>query len=184
MGQPKQTLPWGDSTVLRTVVDNLSAAGAGPVVCVLGHLAAEIAVLLEGSPAVVVFNEDYSRGDMLRSYQLGVQHIRDTYPGCPGVLLALGDQPHVPVHVIKKVCDAAYAQPQLLVIPSHNMRRGHPIYLPRPLWDDLLILGEEESLRTLLQRQQGQIAYVDIDTDAILRDMDTPTDYASLSAES
>ena len=30
MGSPKQLLPWGDSTVIATVVQNLTAAGAVP----------------------------------------------------------------------------------------------------------------------------------------------------------
>jgi len=60
------------------------------------------------------------------------------------------------------------------------MRRGHPFYLPARLWDELLLLTFEETLRTLVQRNQTAITYVNVDTDAILHDIDTQADYQTL----
>ena len=184
MGEPKQMLPWGDRTVLGTVAQNLADAGAFPVLCVVGHRAAEMAAALGDAPVDLLRNPHYLQGEMLSSYQTGVRHLQTTSPRCLGTLLALGDQPHIPVAVIQQVLDQARATPDAIVIPSFEMRRGHPFYLPASLWPDLLSLTHEETLRTMLQRHNAMITYVNVDTDAILRDIDTPADYQALSNQS
>ncbi|RME60146.1 MAG: nucleotidyltransferase family protein [Caldilineae bacterium] len=178
MGRPKQLLPWGEGVVIQAVVNHLAAAGAEPVICVVGHRGEEVAAALAGTGAHILHNPDYRSTEMLRSYQLGVETLLET--GCPGALLALGDQPHLPVAVIRQILEQAQASLASIVIPSHNMRRGHPIYLPRRFWRDLLQLGQSESLRDLLNRCNDAIMYVNVDTDAIRRDMDAPEDYEAL----
>ena len=178
MGSPKQLLPWGDTTVIATVVQNLSAASALPVICVVGHRQAEMRAALRFTQAEIVFNPDYAHAEMLSSYQAGIRQLANRL--CAGALIALGDQPHIPVSIIRQVVEQAQKTPDKLVIPSCNMRRGHPFYVPRRLWSALLALGEEETLRTLLIRYANEIGYVNVDNDVILRDMDTQDDYANL----
>ena len=189
MGRFKQLLPWGDGTVIATTAQNLAAAGAGPVVCVVGHrgdeVAAEVQAALQPDVLQIVYNRQYDSGEMLSSFQAGVDFLQGSRgAGEQGGLLSLSDQPHVPVDVIRAIVQQAQRTPGRIVIPSHNFRRGHPIYLPRSLWTDLLALGADETLRTLIVRYDHQITYVNVDTDAILRDMDTPSDYEALRGKS
>lgn len=181
MGEPKQLLPWGASTVIGTVVGNLLAAGAQPVVCVTGHQHAQIGVALAAWPVQLVYNAAYATTEMLTSYQLGLRTLEST--SCRGALLALGDQPHLEVTVLQTIMAQAQATPDRLVIPSHNNRRGHPIYLPRVLWAALLALDETASLRTVIAQHSSEIVYTVVDTAAILRDMDTPAEYQALRAD-
>ena len=51
MGQFKQLLPWGDSPVIRAVVDNLHAAGADPILCVTRPRPEEVPAALAAGPA-------------------------------------------------------------------------------------------------------------------------------------
>ncbi|MBI1297766.1 NTP transferase domain-containing protein [bacterium] len=184
MGEFKQLLPWGQSTVIASVVANLAAAGASPILCVVGHRGDAVAGALAGLPAQVLYNSDYAEIEMLRSYQIGVRSLcADPAMDAPGTLLALGDQPHIPVDVLQRIIKEAKLTPDQLVIPSHQMRRGHPIYLPRRLWPNLLALGADQSLRDLLNRPGEAVAYVEVDTDAIRRDMDYWVDYQALLAE-
>ncbi len=196
MGRFKQLLPWGNSTVIRTVVENLHTAGAAPVLCVTGHRADEVAAALAGSPAQLIANPHYAASEMLTSYQSGIaalcnsQFTPSTGSGrrihnsqFSGALLFLADQPHIPPAVIRQVIAQARATPEQVVIPSHQMRRGHPIYLPRRLWDALLALPVDASLRDLLNRHSAEIVYVDVETDAIRRDMDEWGEYEELREE-
>ena len=188
MGSFKQLLPWGNGTVIRTIVDNLHAAGAAPVLCVTGHRADEVAGELDGSPAQIVHNPHYTTSEMLTSYQSGIAALNNSqftihnsqFSGC---LLALADQPHIPVNVLRQVIEQAQSTPEQIVIPSHEMRRGHPIYLPRRLWDELLVLPLDASLRHLLNGHGDEIVYVDVETDAIRRDMDEWGEYERLRGE-
>lgn len=188
MGRFKQLLPWGDSTVIRSVVDNLHAAGAEPVLCVTGHRAEEVAAALADSPARILPNPRYAEAEMLTSYQAGIAALDNSpFTGhhlqFSGALLCLADQPHIPVAVIRQVIGQARRTPDAIVIPSHHMRRGHPIYLPAALWPELLALPVTASLRDLLARWEDKIVYVTVDTDAIRRDMDKWEEYERLSKE-
>lgn len=184
MGEFKQLLPWGQTTVIASVVANLAAAGTSPILCVVGHRGDDVAGALAGLPAQMLYNPDYAEIEMLRSYQIGVQSLCDgAGVDTSGTLLALGDQPHIPVDVLQRIIEEAKQTPDRLVIPSHQMRRGHPIYLPRRLWPDLLALGADQSLRDLLNRPGEEIVYVDVETDAIRRDMDYWVEYRALLAE-
>ncbi len=180
MGSPKQLLPWGDSTVIATVVQNLTLAGVEPVICVVGHRQAEVAAALVHTHAEIIFNADYAHTEMLTSYQTGIRRLLATE--CSGALIALGDQPHIPATVIQQVVEQARQTPEQVIIPSYNMRRGHPFYIPRTLWLALLALGNDDSLRTLLKRYPDEIGYVVVETDTILRDIDVPADYTALQA--
>ena len=72
---------------------------------------------------------------------------------------------------------------QTLVIPSHAMRRGHPILLPRWLWDEVLALPAGATLRSVIQRHAAAIRYVEVDTATVLADLDTPEQYAAAARE-
>lgn len=180
MGSPKQLLPWQDTTVLGAVVCKLAAAGAQPVICVVGHRREEMIRALAGTPAIVVDNPDYLQGEMLSSYQAGLHHLRDASAAYAGAFLALGDQPHIPIAVLAAMVAQAAQTPDQLIIPRYGERRGHPIYLPARLWPELLALGAHETLRTLVVRHAATIVYVPVETDAILRDIDTRGDYQAL----
>ncbi len=186
MGAPKQLLPWQATTVLGAVIEHLRQAGAGPLVVVVGHEAAAVRAALADAPVQIVANPDYSTGEMLSSHQAGLRRLlSQAHEGdeLSGALLALGDQPHIPADVIRQVIEQARRTPDALVIPSYAMRRGHPLYLPARLWQEALALDATHSLRTLLTRHEASIRYVEVDTPAILRDIDTPQDYAALKPD-
>jgi len=181
MGEPKQLLPWDHATVIETVVRNLTTGGANPVLCVVGHQAEQVGAAVRGTEALVIHNRGYRHYDLLSSYQTGVAWLsKEVGDDIVGTLLALGDQPHVSAEIIGRIVTQASKQPDAIVIPSHNMRRGHPIVIPRRLWPELLALGDDDILRALINRHANNIIYVNIKQDHILYDLDTPAEYARL----
>lgn len=185
MGQPKQLLPWGDQTVIEAVVNNLAAAGVSPIVCVVGRNAQEVGDQLSNASVHTVYNTAYFRREMLYSFQLGLKHLNaicseTTQPLCAGTLFSLGDQPHVSAYVIEKIVAQVRQTPRRIVVPSYQMRRGHPFFIPRSLWPQILDLGPADTLRSVVQQHAQSIAYVNLTTDSVLTDIDTPADYARL----
>jgi molybdenum cofactor cytidylyltransferase len=84
------------------------------------------------------------------------------------------------VGVVQQVVNAFEASNgHALVIPSHAMRRGHPILLPRWLWPEVLALPAGDTLRTVIQRHAAAIRYVEVDTASVLADLDTPEQYVA-----
>lgn len=173
---PKPLLPWGRSTVIETVVSTLLAAQVDEVIVVTGHRAQEIEARLAGYAVRCVANPDYARGDMLSSIQAGLRAMdRDT----AAALLALADQPQMEVDVARQVVQAFRGgDGRGLIVPSHAMRRGHPIALPRRLWPEILALGFDDTLRSVIQRHAEEIEYLTVPTPSVLADLDTPEQYA------
>jgi molybdenum cofactor cytidylyltransferase len=173
---PKPLLPWGASTVIETVVGTLLAAGIEDVIVVTGHQREAIEAALAGYAVRCIRNPAYASGEMLSSIQAGLAAAN---PACAGALLALTDQPQMQLDVVQQVLRAFDGSGgQALVIPSHAMRRGHPILLPRWLWDEVMALPAGATLRRAIQRHAAAIRYVEVDTPSVLADLDTPEQYA------
>ncbi|MEJ5224271.1 MAG: nucleotidyltransferase family protein [Anaerolineales bacterium] len=175
MGQPKLTLPWGRTTVLGQVTATLTAAGVTDIAVITGgwraEVEAEVARLAASLPVRAVFNPHYAQGGMLSSIQCGLRAMR---PGCEAALIALGDQPQVSQRSVQAVL-GALAQPGVtVVVPSWQRRRGHPILIMRPAWDDLLHWQPPLTLRDFLNQQT--LTYVEAD-ETIVMDLDTPESY-------
>lgn len=180
---PKQLLPWGAHTVIEQVVTTLLQAGfaAEAITVVTGHRREQVEAAVARLGVRCVHNPAYAEADMLSSIQAGLRSL----PGeCQGALLVLADQPQMQVQTVRQVVEAfRVSGGQALVIPSYQMRRGHPILLPARLWPEVLALSADASLRAVVQRHADEIRYVVVDTPTVLADMDTPEDYRAAAPQ-
>jgi len=167
-------LPWGQTTVIGQVVDSLLSAGVSPIRVVTGGAREEIEQALQGRPVELLFTPDYAKGEMQVSLQLGLNSLPREIEAA---LVVLGDQPRMRVDTVHQVLAAAADHPGKLVVPSYQMRRGHPWLVPARFWDEILALRLPQTLRDFMRRNAEEIAYVNVDTDSILQDLDTPEDY-------
>ena len=178
MGQLKQLLPFGPHTIIEQVATTLLASSVDEVVVVTGYEPARVAAALRPYPVRCVFNPDFAAGEMISSVQVG---LRALPPEATAALLAIADQPQIEGQVIEQVLTAwRSGSSDRIVIPSYQMRRGHPICLPRALWPAVWSLGRQDSLRSLWRTYAAQIDYVTVATPSILGDLDTPADYQRL----
>lgn len=180
MGRPKMLLPWGDGTVLEAVVRTLLAAGVRRTAVVLGHRAAEhrsaLRSLARDGRVMLVENPRYPEG-MLTSAQCGAAALlREEARGEPAaaVLIALGDQPQITPGLVARLTAGHRGG---LTVPAFGGRRGHPLCVDRRFLPDLLALPPAEGLRGLFRRHPEAVAPVAVDSDEILRDIDTPAAY-------
>jgi molybdenum cofactor cytidylyltransferase len=91
-------------------------------------------------------------------------------------LIGLGDQPQLSLEAARKVLSAFESSGAQLVVPSYNLRRGHPWLVQCDLWSELLSLKSPQTLRDFLNSHAREIHYVETDQ-TILKDLDTPEDY-------
>lgn len=174
MGRPKMSLPWGNETVLTRVVSIFKNAGVEDVVVVTGGAREQVERLLANVEVRTIYNEDYARGGMLSSVQCGMRMLgRQTQ----AALIGLGDQPQVRERTVRMVCEAFLETKSNIVVPSFQMRRGHPWLVARPLWEGVLKMKPPQSLRDFLSACQAEVHYVNVDDPNVLADLDTPEDY-------
>ena len=173
MGQPKMLLPWGKSTVLQTVITTFQTAGIRDILVVTGGAHDQVSALV-GQSVQIVYNENYARGEMLSSIQTGLNVKKSE---SRAVLIALGDQPQIQAKSIQKILQEHNQTNAPLIVPSYQMRRGHPWLVARELWDEILRMPVGETSREFLNRHARDIHYVQMDTPTILQDLDTPEEY-------
>jgi len=175
MGQPKVLLPWTKhKTIIEHIIDQLTLARLQNITVVTGNRAGEVRQLATRAGANVAHNAEFATGEMLSSLKAGLQAMP---PYVSAALVVLGDQPRIQPKVITQVL-TAYAEGQGdIVAPSYQMRRGHPILIDREFWPEILALPSDGAPRDVIERHKDRIAYVTVDTDSILRDVDTQQDY-------
>jgi len=174
MGQPKMLMPWGNSTVLGHVLSIFKEAGIQDIVVVIGGYRDQIEESIVNFNVRRVFNADYSNGEMVSSIQCGLKEIQNQ---TQAILIGLGDQPQVQEGTVRLICETYQNKKSNIIMPSYQMRRGHPWLVARPYWDELLALQSHQSPRDFLQRHHSDIEYVNIDNPTIIADLDTPEDY-------
>lgn len=173
MGEPKQLLRFGESTIVETVADNMLGAKFDEVIVVVGHRAAQIQEQLRTRPVRIVFNPDYREG-MLTSAQAGIKALEQS----EAFALMLVDQPFISSALINQVIDAYVQTDKGIAIPSYNYKRGHPvIFHQRYVREVLALASESGGVRTLFKKYDNDIHYVPVDTDRVLRDIDYREDY-------
>jgi molybdenum cofactor cytidylyltransferase len=186
MGQPKMLLPWGNVSVLEHVIAVFARAGIEDILVVTGAVREQMEGALmkyaQRYPVRSVHNETYSDGEMLSSLQCGLRALASPLlpsaeTSTTAALVGLGDQPQIQERSVRLVCEAFRKTESLLVVPSFQMRRGHPWLVAHPLWAELLELNPPQSPRDFLNAHAGDIHYVNTDTPSILDDLDTPEDY-------
>jgi len=168
MGQQKMLMPWGNTTVLGKVIETLQTAGVEDIRLVTNSATA---AQITNHQLPITLNNN---GEMLESIQLGLQAQK---PSAEATLICLGDQPQVEEESVRKVCEGFRQNRSRIVVPSHQMRRGHPWLIAREFWDEILKLRAPESMRDFLNKHGDIIFYVECDSPKILQDIDTPADY-------
>jgi molybdenum cofactor cytidylyltransferase len=174
MGPLKQLLPYGEHTVIEQIVSVLLMCPLDEVVVVTGHARQAIEDRLAGWPVRPVFNPNFREGEMLSSVQCGLSAF---HPQVEAALIVLGDQPQIEAGVVRQIIETYHETGASLVIPSFQMRRGHPMLIDRCYWSEILSLGADRTLREAVNAHAGQVHYVVVATDSVLRDMDTPEEY-------
>ena len=175
MGAFKPLLPFDGATVIERCIANLRAAGASELVVVTGYRGAELAARLAGSGVTCVHNPAYAETQMFDSLRIG---LRALPPGCGTVLLTPGDVPLVRPETIRALLAAAGG----FVCPACGGRRGHPAALDASYIPALLGYSGEGGLRGAVAALGIPTADVETSDEGMLRDLDTPADYAEVLA--
>jgi molybdenum cofactor cytidylyltransferase len=173
MGCQKLLLPFGEKTIIETVVDHILVSGIKNVWVVLGSHREEIEKVLSNWPVKTCYNEHFSEG-MHTSVICGFQHLPDS---ALAALVCLGDQPFIPVNVIRSVINAWKNSGKGIVIPTFKGKQGHPTLFDLRFREEILNLDPKCGLRSVIMQFPDQIVHTESNFQLILEDIDTKNDY-------
>jgi len=175
MGAFKPLLPFGDSTVLESCIDNLHEAKVNEIIVVVGHRVDELQAHLKDTNLKFAFNGD-PNSEMGVSIARGVEQLSDD---ADALLIALVDHPAVSGDTIKTIVDA-WVEGAQFVQPEFNGRGGHPVLIDLSFRNELLNLDPEKGLRKLFEAHRDRVKRLTVDSPFVARDMDTWEDYVQL----
>jgi molybdenum cofactor cytidylyltransferase len=173
MGRPKMLLPFNGSTMIETVIRNVSESKVDKILVVLGAERDAISDKISKLNATCCQNEDYKDG-MLSSVRCGFIHLPADYKA---VLVFQGDQPLITQNAINTVIDAYLSSGKGIVIPVYNTKRGHPLLLDIKYRKEIEKLTPDEGLRSLSNKFPEDVLEIETSESGILRDFDTFDDY-------
>lgn len=173
MGSQKLLLPFGENTIIETVIDNVLNSSIDHVMVVLGPKQESILKVIGKRPVKFCHNKEHEKG-MLSSIICG---IRALPADAVSALIFLGDQPGIPPTVTNSVIEAYNEELFGIVIPVHNHRRGHPLLVDMKYRKEVEKLDLEEGLRALRHHFPQDVLEVEVDEPGILVDIDTSEDY-------
>lgn len=176
LGQPKQLLPFGDTTLLGHAVGQARAAAAlDEVIVVIGGAAAEVRARVDLGGATVVENPQFGEG-CAASYRTGLGVVD---PRAEAVVILLGDQPGVDHTVIDTVVEEWRRTRDPIMLASYQGREGHPLIFARDLFGSLAALHGDKAAWKIVDAHRDWIRAIPLDRPHP-RDVNTPEDYEAL----
>jgi len=182
MGQPKQLLPYGELTLLETVIERVLVTPMSGLAVVTNAAVAEALDLTDDPRFLTVLNDD-PESQMLDSIRRGAEALQGFFgvPPDAGLMVCPGDMPDVDADTVH-ACIRAFgglaiaAEREDIVVAAHEGKRGHPIIVPWALTAELADI-REGGLAQLLARYPERVHLVERPSAGVTRDIDTPEDY-------
>ena len=184
-GEPKQLLPFADTTLIGWVVRQAQRTlHLDEVIVVLGRSADEIRERVDFGDAKVVENLVFTEG-CASSYRAGLAAV-DSH--ADAIMIILGDQPGITPEVIDSLAEdwrRSNASIAICTYEGRNGRRkGHPMIFARSLFDELEVLHGDKAAWKLVDANASAVLEVDLAL-PFPEDINTRADFERIaSAES
>ena len=169
----KLLLKFHDQTMVSHVVDQLVASNASDIVVVTGNDYEDVTKSII-QKVEFTHNPDYNQG-LSSSLKAGIAALPSS---ADGVMICLGDMPYITSNHYDRLI-AAFA-PGKIVVPTSNGKIGNPLIFSREYFKGFKDLSGDKGARKLLKEYPKQVVQVDLGTDAIFNDIDTPDAYQDI----
>jgi molybdenum cofactor cytidylyltransferase len=171
-GQRNKLLEMLDGVPLVVrVVHAALASRARPVIVVTGHEAAAVEHALADLDVRIVHNPDFAEG-LSTSLKAGIGALPEDVDGA---VVSLGDMPRIEArHLDRLIAAFSPKEGRGIVVPVHLGKRGNPVLFARAYFPELLAIEGDTGARHIIAASASEVAEVDLGTDAIFLDIDTP----------
>jgi len=162
--------------VVRRVAAVAVTSDASPIVVVTGHDAAAVENALRGLDVTITFNPGYGDG-LSASLRAG---LRALPPNVDGALVLLGDMPNVEAATLRSLI-AVFTGAEAICVPVHQGRRGNPVLWGSRWFAEMMEISGDIGAKSLMARHNARVIEVEVATNSIFADVDTPADFALIT---
>ncbi len=167
MGQPKQNLAWGKTTLLGHTIAQVLQVQTENVFVVLGAHYEEIYNRHKSLPVQFIENKHW-KNDLGSSISYATQQLIDK--SYKGILFVLADQPQVNSTYLKGLIDKFEEEENQIVATKYAHNNGIPVLFDAYYFDSL-IANTKEGAKSVIKKYlsntisiQPQQTFMDIDT--------------------
>ncbi len=159
------------TTLIARTVDQVLTSRARRVHVVVGHQEAAVRAALAGRDVTFVQAPDYADG-LSASLRAGIAALP---PDSDAALVCLGDMPLVSTAEIDRLFDHfAPDEGRAIILPTRHGKRGNPVLWARRFYPQITAVTGDVGARHLIAEHAESVVEVEMETDAVLRDFDTP----------
>ncbi|MGH9601389.1 MAG: nucleotidyltransferase family protein [Terriglobales bacterium] len=181
MGQEKALLNYRGVSLLDGAIESLRPH-TEMVIVVAGKNFDAISPVVYSAGAFLVANPEPERGQF-SSLQVGLREVLNR--GRDGAIVVLVDRPAPDpetVRLLREVFQQKTAEGIWAVVPEFAGRHGHPIVIGREMMEAFLRAPATSSARDVKNSLPGRVAYVPVDDPLVAVNINTPEDFARLTA--
>ncbi|MCB0689484.1 MAG: nucleotidyltransferase family protein [Saprospiraceae bacterium] len=164
--------PVNGGAMITRVVKTLAASQAMETIVITGYESDLVTQAVAGIDGVkAIFNEDFNQG-MATSISKGVAGLSDDMDAC---MICLGDMPYLTVdnynHLIRIFAEEN--SKDLILIPTFQERKGHPVIFGRQFFNQLIALpSNDQGAKEVIRKNTNSVKEVPMFTDNIHFDID------------
>ena len=185
----KMLLPFRGSTIFETTFSNIVQADVGEILVVVGFESEIINEILKLHTPLPIFpkihiieNKDYENG-MTSSIKTGIKAlISENREG--GYMICLSDMPLISPEEYRFIATQFLAISQqdekAIIVPFYKGEKGNPVIFSTFYKNALLNLEDTEGAKSILKTYQNHVYKLEMPSDSVLKDADTPEDYQLL----
>jgi molybdenum cofactor cytidylyltransferase len=189
MGRDKALLSWPPSSTTDVSADTFLSAAirlfapyVDSVLVVAGKNERELAPIVYAHGASLVVNPDPARGQF-SSLQTGLREVLNH--GRDAAMITLVDRPPVSpatIRILESEFETGLQRSMWAVIPEYQGKHGHPIVAGREMIEAFLRAPDSSSARGIEHAHPDKILYLPVDDPLVAMNVDTPEQYAALTA--
>ncbi|MFQ5818021.1 MAG: NTP transferase domain-containing protein [Terriglobia bacterium] len=177
MSQDKALLSWGATTFLEHLLRQVKDSRIGLVRVVLGANANAVQKKFPLSPVEVVINQNWQQGQLS-----SLIAALDSLPRemIEAALVCLVDHPAISSALIRTLIDNFQQSAKLIVLPTFQGRRGHPVIFSARLFDELRRAPRDVGARAAVRNHPNDILEVPTQEEGVVLNINDPDAYEKI----
>jgi molybdenum cofactor cytidylyltransferase len=173
----KPLLQLGGSTIIRTAITTLQAAGIQEIVVIIGNNAELLLKHLASTGVTCLYNVKYAQTDMFYSACMGMRYIMDK---CDRAFFLPADVPLFSCQSLLIMLGYMDCNDCEILLPAHEGKSGHPVIMECSAIPSLISYNAKNGLKEAIDNFNGKKNTIELEDVGMTLDADKPGDYEQL----
>lgn len=177
MGEPKQLLPWKETTLLGQSIQVAKSVDMENIYVVLGSNFQKISALKDLEGIRIVYNPSYSSGQG-SSLRTGIDFLGKQRKEYNAVLVMLCDQPLITREYLNKIIKAFKEGEKGIVATKYDDKAGVPAVFHSKYFEELKKVEGDKGAKKIIDENRDDVLLFDAGDQ--VHDVDTKSEYEQL----